>query len=91
MRMRPAARTSLPLVAAALVLVSCASPQSPMPSPAPETTETSVTGHGAYAECLAEHGVPTPPVGPGAPPGVDAQTWARAQEACADQGPGPAG
>ncbi|BBY51507.1 hypothetical protein MARA_49750 [Mycolicibacterium arabiense] len=82
-------------VGAALVVVgllaACGStdqpaePSAPAPSSAPASS-----GHGAYAECLAEHGVDTPPAGPAAPPGVDPQTWAQAQQACADKAPGPA-
>jgi hypothetical protein len=77
--------------AAALFTASCASPTEPQP--APTTTQPAVQttmGHGSYASCLAGHGVPTPPAGPGAPPGVDPQTWAKAREACADKAPGPA-
>jgi hypothetical protein len=77
--------------AAAALLTACGSSET---APAPTTgqsTTSSATGHGAYAACLAEHGVPNPPLGPAAPPGVDAQTWAQAQQACADKAPGPAG
>ncbi|GAT12053.1 hypothetical protein H7I77_09380 [Mycolicibacterium novocastrense] len=59
-----------------------------------ETTTTSETpsGHGSLAQCLDEHGVPAAP-GPaaGPPPGVDAETWNRAMQACATFAPGPAG
>jgi hypothetical protein len=73
----------------ALFMASCASSNDPRP--APTTTEaTQPAGHGAYAACLAEHGVPKPPAGPVAPPGVDAETWAKAQQACTDKAPGPA-
>lgn len=74
--------------ALALVLVGCASAREPAPAP---TSETTTGHHGAYAECLAQHGITTPPLGPGAPPGVDAATWEAAQQACADKAPGPAG
>lgn len=73
------------------LLAACGSTDEPAeqsgtaPSSAPASS-----GHGAYAECLAEHGVATPPAGPAAPPGVDPQTWAQAQQACADKAPGPA-
>jgi hypothetical protein len=73
--------------AATLVTASCASPTEPQPAP---TTTQPATGHGSYASCLADNGVSTPPAGPGAPPGVDPQTWAKAREACADKAPGPA-
>lgn len=72
-------------LAAAALLSACGSSDSPAPA-----TETGPTGHhGGYAACLAEHGVTTPPMGPGAPPGVDADTWAKASQACADKAPGP--
>jgi hypothetical protein len=73
--------------AAALFTASCASPTEPQPAP---TTSQTTMEHGSYASCLAGHGVPTPPAGPGAPSGVDPQTWAKAREACADKAPGPA-
>ena len=72
--------------AAAALLSGCGSADTP---PAPATTQP-VAGHGGYAACLAEHGVSTPPAGPVTPPGVDPQTWAQAQQACADKAPGPA-
>ncbi|WP_319449602.1 MULTISPECIES: hypothetical protein [unclassified Mycobacterium] len=72
-------------LAAAGLLSACGSEQVPAPTSTQPTSQ-----HGAYAQCLAEHGVPTPPAGPAAPPGVDEQTWAKAQQACADQTPGPA-
>ena len=76
-------------VLAAGVLAACSS--GPAPAPEPEsTTSQPAAGHGAYASCLAEHGISTPPAGPAAPPGVDPQTWATAQQACADRAPGPA-
>ena len=80
-------RLTLPtaLAAAALFAASCGSPAEPQPAPT-----TQPAGHGSYASCLAHNGVPTPPAGPAAPPGVDAQTWAKAREACADKAPGPA-
>jgi hypothetical protein len=68
------------------MLSACGAPDN---APAPSTSAP-VTGHGAYAACLAEHGVPNPPVGPVAPPGVDERTWTQAQQACADKAPGPA-
>jgi hypothetical protein len=76
------------VVMAVTLVVSCSSQA---PAPAPPTSSQVTSGHGAYAACLAENGVPTPPAGPGAPPGVDEQTWATAREACADEAPGPAG
>jgi hypothetical protein len=61
------------------------------PAPSATTTTTSGSAHGSWAHCLAEHGVPNPPLGPAAPAGVDPQTWAKAKEACADKAPGPVG
>jgi hypothetical protein len=74
------------LAACGLFTASCASSSDPQPAP---TTTAPAAGHGSYASCLAEHGVTTPPAGPGAPPGVDPQTWSQAQAACADKAPGP--
>ena len=75
--------------AAAGLLAACSST-----TPAREQSSTSVapTGHGAFAHCLSEHGVPMPP-GPvaGPPPGVDQAAWHRAMEACSSLAPGPAG
>jgi hypothetical protein len=71
------------------LLAACSSNTTP-----PEVSSTSVapTGHGAFAHCLSEHGVPMPP-GPvaGPPPGVDQAAWHRAMEACSSLAPGPAG
>ena len=79
-------RTLAAGLAAAALLSACSSPDTPAP-----TTETSPEGqHGGYAACLAEHGVATPPMGPGVPPGVNADTWAKASQACAELAPGPA-
>jgi hypothetical protein len=72
-------------LATAALLSACGTAEQPAP-----TTEPSSAGHhGGYAECLAEHGIPTPPIGPGAPPGVDNDTWVKAAKACADKAPGP--
>ncbi|HEX5144130.1 MAG TPA: hypothetical protein VFW21_09690 [Mycobacterium sp.] len=54
--------------------------------------------HGAFAQCLHEHGVSEPAggsVGPAAgpvaaPAGVDQHTWDSAIQACATLEPGPA-
>lgn len=77
--------------AAVLALAGCGSSGPSLP---PDTTEPSATTapaeHGSYAHCLAEHGIATPPAGPGTPPGVDDDTWRVAQEACATLAPGPA-
>jgi hypothetical protein len=79
------------LIAAAALLAACASSTAPQPAPSSPPAGAATTQHGDYAVCLAEHGVPTPPAGPGAPPGVDQQTWAKAQQACVDKAPGPTG
>ncbi|PEG43812.1 hypothetical protein CRI77_04340 [Mycolicibacterium duvalii] len=77
--------------AAATVLAGCASPgETPAPS-TPRSTETG-GGHGSYASCLDQHGVPAP-AGPvsGPPPGVDVDTWESAMAECSSLAPGPAG
>ena len=74
------------LAVSAAVVASCGSSHDPQPA---TTINQPATGHGSYGSCLADNGVATPPAGPGAPPGVDPQTWAKAQEACADKAPGP--
>lgn len=66
----------LAVAALALGLVGCSSDSSqpgPDTSP-PATSESAPTGHGGYAKCLADNGVPIAPAGPGAPPGVDEGT-----------------
>ena len=81
---------SATLAAVAIFVVSCGSPTEPQPAPTTQTTTQTTMGHGSYSSCLAANGVPTPPAGPAAPPGIDPQTWAKAQQACADKAPGPA-
>jgi hypothetical protein len=75
--------------AAAALLAACSS--NPPPAQQSPTADTP-TGHGGFAHCLSEHGVPTGP-GPmaGPPPGVDQSSWHRAMQACASLAPGPAG
>jgi len=72
-------------LAVAGLLAACSSN-----TPAPEPSTTAPTGHGALAHCLGEHGVPSAP-GPaiGPPPGVDADTWHKAMQACSSLSPGP--
>jgi hypothetical protein len=76
-------------LAAAGLLAACSSN-----TPPPQQPSTSVTpaGHGGFAHCLSEHGVPAAP-GPavGPPPGVDQSTWHSAMQACSSLAPGPAG
>jgi hypothetical protein len=75
-------------LAVAGLLAACSS------STPPEQSSTSVApaGHGGFAHCLSEHGVPAAP-GPALspPPGVDQAAWHRAMEACSSLAPGPAG
>jgi hypothetical protein len=52
------------------------------------------SGHGGFAKCLQDNGVPASKVGPlGPPAGVDPDVWQKALEACSGlaPGPGPAG
>jgi len=76
-------------LAAAGLVAACSPGASDQPAtsapPAP-------TGHGGFAHCLSEHGVPGAP-GPavGPPPGVDQSTWQSAMQACSSLAPGPAG
>jgi hypothetical protein len=81
---------SLPAVFAAAGLVAACAANTPPPQQSP--TSVAPTGHGGFAHCLSEHGVPAAP-GPaaGPPPGVDKDTWQRATEACSTLAPGPAG
>ncbi|VEG38740.1 Uncharacterised protein [Mycolicibacterium flavescens] len=93
-------------IAAAAALAGCASEppgeQQPTTSPAPAQTTTSEApvqtttsetpaGHGSLAQCLSDHGVPAAPGPAGPPPGVDAEAWNEAMQACATFAPGPAG
>ncbi len=74
------------VIAAAAMIAGCSSTQAP-----PEQSSTPApNGHGAYANCLHEHGVSAPP-GPvaGPPPGTDQETWHKATQACASLAPGP--
>jgi len=84
-----ALRTIAPVLIAAALLASC-SAESAEPDVPAEPTATSTAGHGGYAGCLAEHGVPAAP-GPiaGPPPGVSQQTWDQATQACSSLAPGP--
>ncbi|AGB25797.1 hypothetical protein Mycsm_05619 [Mycobacterium sp. JS623] len=74
-------------LAAAGLLAACSSR-----TPPPEQPSTSATpqGHGSFAHCLNEHGVPAAP-GPavGPPAGVDQSTWHSAMQACSSLAPGP--
>ncbi|GEM_PF-2177325 len=75
-------------------LTGCGATTEPAPA---GTSAPAATEHGAFAHCLAEHGVTVPagaPAGPapgpaGPPPGVDQAAWESAQKACATLAPGP--
>ncbi|CAN5608889.1 hypothetical protein BH09ACT8_BH09ACT8_19150 [soil metagenome] len=67
--------------------VGCGSP-GPTPAPAPSPSSSSAPDtaeHGAFARCLAEHGVSEP----AGAAGVDHATWEAAKDACASLAPGP--
>ena len=76
-------------IAAAGFLVACSTSET---APQPTSTPVAPAGHGSFAHCLGEHGVPAVP-GPaaGPPPGVDAGTWHKAMQSCSTLAPGPAG
>jgi hypothetical protein len=76
-------------LAAAGLLAACSSNTAP-PQQEPSTSVTPA-GHGGFAHCLSEHGVPAAP-GPaaGPPPGVDQNTWHNAMQVCSSLAPGPA-
>lgn len=82
------------VLAAAVVIAGCSSNEAPSKessTQAPTSTQAPASsGHGAYANCLHQHGVSTPP-GPvaGPPPGTDEATWHKATQACASLAPGP--
>jgi hypothetical protein len=75
------------VVAAATIAAGCSSNDT---TPEESSTTQAPSGHGAYANCLDEHGVSAPP-GPvaGPPPGTDEETWHKATKACASLAPGP--
>ncbi|RDH78828.1 hypothetical protein DVS77_09460 [Mycolicibacterium moriokaense] len=76
------------VLAAALIVAGCSSNEAP--SEESSTTTPAPNGHGAYAECLQQHGVSAPP-GPiaGPPPGTDEAAWHKAMQACSSLAPGP--
>ena len=77
------------VLAAAVVIAGCSSNEAPSKESSTQAPAPS-GGHGAYANCLHEHGVSAPP-GPvaGPPPGTDEATWKKAEQACASLAPGP--
>ncbi|WP_396836936.1 hypothetical protein [Mycobacterium sp. ITM-2016-00317] len=78
------------VIAAAGAVAGCATPAE---SPAPSTPSSAVpsVGHGSFAYCLGQHGVPAV-AGPvsAPPPGVDAAAWEQAMAECSSLAPGPA-
>lgn len=78
------------VLAAAVIVAGCSSNEAPSKESSSTQTPASTSGHGAYANCLHEHGVSAPP-GPiaGPPPGTDEATWKKAEQACASLAPGP--
>jgi hypothetical protein len=93
-----AARTPLIAVASlvALAMVQACSGTSSTPAPSATTSSnpassstTAPTRHGAFGECLRQHGVTAPPPGPAPPPGVDQTTWDNAMQACGSLAPAP--
>ncbi|MDG4665549.1 hypothetical protein [Mycobacterium sp. 236(2023)] len=79
----------LTALAAAAVVAGCSAPPEPAEKPTPSSAVPSV-GHGAFAYCLSQHGVPAPP-GPSTEPpaGVDRKAWEAAMSECASLAPGP--
>jgi hypothetical protein len=76
------------VLAGAVIIAGCSSNEAP--SKESSTQAPAPSGHGAYSNCLHEHGVSAPP-GPvaGPPPGTDEATWKKAEQACASLAPGP--
>lgn len=78
------------VLATAGAVAGCATPAE---SPAPSTPSSAVpsVGHGSFAYCLGQHGVPAV-AGPvsAPPPGVDAAAWEQAMAECSSLAPGPA-
>ncbi|WP_197724146.1 hypothetical protein [Mycolicibacterium aurum] len=76
-------------VAAAGAAAACSAPTESTRDSTPSSAVPSV-GHGAFAYCLGQHGIPVPP-GPasGPPPGVDAGAWDTAMSECSSLAPGP--
>ncbi|QZY45434.1 MULTISPECIES: hypothetical protein [Mycolicibacterium] len=79
------------LAAAAAMMAGCSAPSQAPPPSTPSSAVPSV-GHGSFAYCLSQHGVPAAP-GPVSepPPGMDAATWEAAMSECSSLAPGPAG
>ncbi|MFW0152712.1 hypothetical protein ACNUDN_23275 [Mycobacterium sp. smrl_JER01] len=77
------------ILAVAGALVAACSASTPPAEESPTSAVPSV-GHGSFAYCLGQHGVPAPP-GPasGPPPGVAAADWEAAMSECSSLAPGP--
>lgn len=75
------------IAAAAVIMAGCSSHEA---EPEQSSSTQPLSGHGAYANCLHEHGISAPP-GPvaGPPPGTDEHAWHEATQACAALAPGP--
>ena len=86
----PRLRTVAVLIATAAT-AACSAPAGPTGESTPTSAVPSV-GHGSFAYCLSQHGVPAAP-GPSSDPpaGVDADTWRVALAECSSLAPGPAG
>lgn len=87
--MRPWAVSAV--IAAVVVTAGCASAVEPDGDRTTPSSAVPSVGHGSFAYCLSQHGVPAPP-GPVTepPPGVDVKTWNIAMAECSSLAPGPA-
>lgn len=79
------------VIAAAAVVAACSSSVEPDGETTAPSSAVPSVGHGSFAYCLGQHGVPAPP-GPVTepPPGVDIETWNIAMAECSSLAPGPA-
>jgi hypothetical protein len=77
----------LVLVGSALLggAVGCGSNAAPPAQPGTSTSTAVTVGHGAFAQCLGDHGVAEP----AGAAGVDQGTWDKAMQACGSLAPGP--
>ena len=78
-------------IAPAGALAASSAPAQPVEETTTAPSAVPSVGHGSFAYCLGEHGVPAPP-GPATepPPGIDPETWNAAMEECSTLAPGPA-
>ncbi|KWX66466.1 hypothetical protein [Mycobacterium sp. NAZ190054] len=77
------------IAAAGAVVAACATSADTPPPSAPSSAVPSV-GHGSFAYCLGQHGVPAAPGPVSEPPaGVDAAAWEKAMTECSSLAPGP--